>query len=248
MNSTPVPPQQPGTPQGEHPAYPAYPAYPGYSPAPPRPPLEPRARRGALLAGGVSFALISTGFGLTVLSVIAIAFVGIGTFVADQFRRRAERGGDQVMQFFDELSIAGWWPIALVTLLIGVLIAVGGLLLSPRILRRRGVERAWAVTGSGLGIAVVASWIVSGIGSSVSSVAGVLPGGGSDTGPDIGAALAIGVVLLVVSSLVSLAVNVAIGALAWWWMAHVFRPRPIPQHPSPTTPASPTAAPAAPAP
>jgi hypothetical protein len=95
------------------------------------------------------------------------------------------------------------------------------------------VHRPVAVTWSGLGIAIVASFLLSALSSPITGLfnlwtpnfnsddfsgSGGVPGlENFDFGPIIGA----GILFFVVSLLV----DAAIGLLSWWWMAHAFRDR-----------------------
>ncbi|GHD44598.1 DUF2062 domain-containing protein [Mycetocola manganoxydans] len=249
--------QQPGYPQQQqgYPPQPGYPAaypqaqqqpylanVPGGPPVPPRPPLGARQKRGAMLAGAVSFTLMSIGFALAVIPLIVAAF---GAFFGalfssvarnnpDDFSLNGEVGQDVTDQFIaDAWSMALPWLIG--SFILGVILWILGYLSSIWILRGRQVNRPVAVTWSGLGVAVAASWLASALSAPFSGLFGMFPSGfdtdqdfsGPDSIPglenvDFTPLIGLGVLFV----LLGLLVNAAIGLLSWWWMAHAFRERP----------------------
>jgi hypothetical protein len=221
--------------------------------APPRPPLPPRQRHGAMLAGAVGFTLMSLGFALV---AIPLAIALFGAFFSTLFSWVAQNNPDDISidggvppENLDEIIAGAWstflpWLIGMIIL--GIILWVVGYISSLGILRRHHVNRPVAVTWSALGIAIVASWLLSALSSPFSGLIDLwtpdfqgpdnfggtegLPGlDGIDFAPIIG----FGVLFLVLS----LIVNAVIGLLSWWWMAHAFRARDA-------LPGNPTAVPA----
>lgn len=247
------PPAYPQQPQGylqQAPGQPGYAQYPQqrYAPyvagptVPRRPPLTHRQRNGAMIAGAVAFSLMSLGFSLV---MIPIGIALVGAFIGSILNWLASRGGpngggdfegrEQFQQFLaDAWSTYGGWLIA--SAVIGVIVWILGYLASLWILRGHSVHRAVAVTWSGLGIAIVANFLISGILSPLSGLGGMVNPGMND--PDFDGSrgfdpdwfdnvnftpfILIGVIILFASILA----NAVIGLLSWWWMAHVLRERP----------------------
>ncbi len=203
---------------------------------PVRPPLTPRARTGALIAGAVTMVMVSIGGTLIAIPLFALV---IGTIVATVF---TAIGGEvlDVLRDIERFAPAGLLiGIAVGLLLLGVMLVVAALFISRGILRSRGLARAWPITWAGIGIASVAGWVASGILSVPIQFAGpAFSAAGGGTG-EIEAALGI------IASLAGIVVTAAIGAMAWWWMAHVMRPAGEPAGAADAAPATP-AAPAAP--
>jgi hypothetical protein len=169
-----------------------------------------------MLAGGVGFALMTIGFSLFAIAgtaiIVALFIGGIMGLI--------ERSGESTRGFGDWISlvIADYWWVALIVAVVGVLVWLAGYFASVRILKSSGNDRATAITWSGLGISVAASWVLNGILSIGGSFAGVLPG---DDGMWQRAAL----VASIVGGVLGLVAMVAVGVFAWWWMAHAFRAR-----------------------
>lgn len=199
---------------------------------PVRPPLTPRARTGAFIAGAVTMVMVSIGGTLIAIPLFALV---IGTIVATVF---TAIGGELlgVLQDVERYAPAGLLiGIAVAALLLGVVLVVSALFISRGILRARGLDKAWPITWAGIGIASVAGWVASGILSVPIQFAGPAfsaAGGGTDE---------IEAVLGIVASLAGIVVTAAIGAMAWWWMAHVMRPAGEAGAPAPGAPAAPTA-------
>lgn len=184
-----------------------------------KPPLPAREKQGALLAGGVGFALLTLGFGLFMIPITLLVIGAFFALIIGAVQRATDDPGLGGFERFIESVDPGAWILPLVIVaLVGLALMVGALIVSARILRSRGVRSPWGVTWAGAGIAIVASWIVSGVLSVPLQFAGVFRDDGDPFGGP--AALVAGVL----SSLVGIAVTVAIGALSWWWMAHVMRP------------------------
>ncbi|MCP2031342.1 putative membrane protein [Okibacterium sp. HSC-33S16] len=254
-------PQQSGYPQSyppqpQHSGYPqsyppqpqqgGYPPQPGYlqqaprPAAPPRPPLAPRQKRGAMLAGAVSFTLMSLGFTLFIIPlVIGLfgAFFGtLFTYIAnnnpEDFTVNGGPAPEDVSQIVSDLW-ATFLPWLIGSLILGIIIWILGYFCSLWMLRSHRVNRPVAVTWSGLGIAIVGSFLLSALSSPISGLFGLgTPNfdsddfSGSDSIPgfenfDFGPIIGLGVLFF----LLSLLVNAGIGLLSWWWMAHAFRDR-----------------------
>ena len=186
----------------------------------PRSPLAPRQKSGARLAGIVSFLMLSLGFGmlwipLSLLAIAGVFAVAIG--LIDRANRGSDMGFDQFTEFVSILNPTAWIiPLVLVAV-IGAALMVAGLVISARILRSHGVAKAWPVTWAAAGIAVIASWIVSGVLSVPLQIVGMGFGG------DRMQSVPLGIVVGVIGFLVGIAATAAIGWLSWWWMAHVMR-------------------------
>lgn len=195
-----------------------------------------------MLAGAVSFALMSLGFALV---TIPLAIAAFGAFFGALFgwiaRRNPEdfsqdglAGPDVVEQVVrDAWSMLAPWFIGMV--IVGVIIWVLGYLSSIWILRSHAVNRPVAVTWSGLGIAIVANGFLSGITSPLLNLGnmftpttnvpeGLGDPGGLDSLSDFDFTPL--VTVIAVGGIVSLVVSAVIGLLSWWWMAHAFRARP----------------------
>lgn len=212
------------------------PGAPQYNPytatRPVRPPLTPRARTGAFIAGAVTMVMVSIGGALVAIPLLLLV---IGAIVATVF---TAIGGEilQVLEDIERYAPTGLLVgIAVGLMLLGIVLIVAALFISRGILRARGLERAWPITWAGLGIAAVAGWVASGVLSIPIQLSGPFfagAGGGTDE---------IEAVLGIVASLAGIVVTAAIGAMAWWWMAHVMRPAGDAGAPAPGAPAAPTA-------
>jgi hypothetical protein len=251
-------PQQRGyQPQPQQGGYPSQPGYgqpqhnyitqapgPAAPPRPPRPPLESRQKRGAMLAGAVSFTLMSLGFTLfavpLVIGLLGAFFSTLFSWVANNNPEDLDINGGPAPDDFEGIIADAWstfLPWLIGAMIIGVIIWILGYLSSLWILRSHRVNRPVAVTWSGLGIAIVGSFLLSALSSPVTGLFNLwtpnldsgdfstpdgVPGiDNVDFAPIIGA----GVFFL----LISLVVNAAIGLFSWWWMAHAFRDRALGQ-------------------
>jgi len=189
-------------------------AQPAWQPPAPKPPLTAREKTGALVAGGVGYLLLSLGW---VLFGIPLAVLAFGAFFALIFGAIQRAAGDQgPLGFLEALDLNAWIVPLLLSSLVGLVIMAVSLIASRGILRSYGVTKPWAVTFAGAGIAIVGSWIVSAVLTIPLQFSGVLSDG-DNTGP---VALVVGGLSL----LVSVVATAAIGAFAWWWMAHLMRP------------------------
>ncbi|WP_403021182.1 hypothetical protein [Salinibacterium sp. GXW1014] len=209
------------TPYGYGPAYPVQ--------APPRrPPLTAGQKRGAMIAGGVGYTLMSLGFG-TIFAVVVVTLVfGVMGFIGASIARSGGAADDFVQTVAD--IVQSYWWIALVAAILGVALWLAGYFASVRILKSTGNPRGTAITWAALGIGIVAGWVVGTVLSIPGNMLTVMPGRGEGELPG----LLVGGGLL---ALASLAATVAVGVFAWWWMAHALRPA----APIDATPAAPTA-------
>jgi hypothetical protein len=189
-----------------------------YAPRPVRPPLTSGAKRGAALGGGLGFTLLTLGYALVAIPV------GIGLVVAFfaaiiGFARGRYSDGASSSSGFDVLRVdfAPWIGLFVASAVVGIGLMIVAILLSGLVLRRHEVRHPWGVTFAGAGIAIVAASIVEGfLGAIVSGVSSAFFDGRS-----LGSGIIAGII---VSGVVALAINAAIGWLSWWWMAHAMRP------------------------
>jgi hypothetical protein len=191
---------------------------PAYAPRPVRPPLTARAKRGAAIAGGVGFVLLGLGYAMVALPVGLALIVAFFALIVRAASSSSTPGFVGIEQFLLGLDIRPWITPLVVVAIAGVVLMVVAIVLSGRVLAAHQVRRPWAVTWAGIGIAIVASWFVSGITGLFTNVA--ISGVKWDS-PSGGGAL---IALLVASTVVALASNAVVGWLSWWWMAHAFRP------------------------
>jgi hypothetical protein len=185
-----------------------------------RPQLSSRQKRGAAIAGIVGFNVLSIGFWLLITPILIGAFGLIAGFVLRQARREDfEPNFDlrQFERFIDAINPEAWVPALVIAAILGLALMVAAVFASHRILRAHNVHRPWPVTWSAIGIAIVASWILSTIGSIFwQIVSAIFSAGPADIGALVGITAAISILL-------ALVVNSAIGWLSWWWMAHAMR-------------------------
>lgn len=188
--------------------------------APARPPLSARQKKGAFWAGAVGFNLLTFGFGLVLIPIVTTLFGVFFAFLFDQIARNSDNLGTgflAVRGFFASLNYGILAVIGVAIVLIGLAVMAGALFASKAILRSHGVNRVWAVTWAGAGIAIVASWIVGWIPGVIVQLSSAVV---SQTGLDaFGAMAALGGLGL----LLGIVTTAIIGWLAWWWMAHAFR-------------------------
>jgi hypothetical protein len=199
---------------------PQYPQ-PAWQPPAARAPLSQRQRAGAALAGAIGFLLLSLGFTLFGVPIAVLLFGALfNTIMGVIARSDTARDADfqRFVDFFEQVNPTAWvLPLVLVALL-GLAIMVASLFLSARILRSHDVNKPWPVTWAGAGVAIVGSWVVSGLLGLVTQA--LSWGAGFDGRGEWGAAIAIGIVSMVLN----LAAAAVVGWLAWWWMAHLMRP------------------------
>jgi hypothetical protein len=194
---------------------------PAWQPPPVRPPLGERQRKGAALAGAVGFVLLSLGFAMVGIPLAVLAFGAFFSIIL-RFIGRVDDGRDADLQrfenFFEQLNPGAWVIPLVIVAVVGLAIMTAALFISARILRSHGVNKPWPVTWAGAGVAIVGSWLVSGVISLLTQLLSFGVGFGRDS--DWAGAVIIGVV----SFVVNLAASAVIGWLAWWWMAHLMRP------------------------
>jgi hypothetical protein len=195
---------------------------PAWQPPVVRPPLEPRQKKGAAIAGAVGFVLLSLGFALFALPLVLFAFAAFFTAIFGFIARvggGGDRGVEQFMEGIQELHPEAWVVPLIIVAVVGLAIMAGALFLSAGILKSHSVNRAWPVTWAGAGVAIVGSWVVSGVLSVIVQLFSV-GFGGLGQNENWAGAIAIGVI----SFVINLAASAVIGWLAWWWMAHLMRP------------------------
>ncbi len=188
--------------------------------APTRPPLSKKAKRGTVWAGAVGFNLLTIGFYLVVVPLIAAMFGAFFSLMAKEILRSGRgsgAGAEGISDFFDSLDVGLLVLLGVAAVLIGLAIMWAGLFVSKSILSSHGVHRPWPVTWAGVGIAVAAFWMLGWIPTVIGQfVSFLVLAGGTDT--VVGFSIGGGVVVL--GTLIG---NAAIGWLSWWWMAHVLR-------------------------
>ena len=205
------------------------------APRPKRPPLDRSTKVGAAVAGAVSFTLLTIGFVLfwvpILLGAVALILTTIVRF-ASRIDAEPDAGFRQFARTVGVLDLEAWAvPLVLVSV-VGLAVMVIAVFSGKWILAGRRIERPWAITWAGLGVAVVAYSVVGGIlSSAVDVVSSFAQVGSSDRdtvyvsdGGDLGDAVPVIVAAGVISVLVSIVVTAAIGWLAMWWMAYVLRP------------------------
>jgi hypothetical protein len=194
---------------------------PAWQPPAARPPLGQRQKAGAALAGSIGFVLLSLGFTLFGVPLALLtfgAFAGLILRSIGRFDEAQDVDYQRFVEFFERLNPEAWvLPLVLVALL-GLAIMAAALYLSARILRSHDVEKPWAVTWAGAGVAIVGSWVVSGVLGLVTQLFSFAAG--FDRQNDWGVAIAVGTL----SFLLNLAAAAVVGWLSWWWMAHLMRP------------------------
>lgn len=184
-----------------------------------KPPLTARERSGSLLAGGVGFSLLSLGFALFMIPASLLVFGALFAVILGAVQRGSDdRNLGGFVEFIERVNPGAWVLPLVIVAIVGLVIAVGALFVSAGILRSRGVQRPWAVTWAGAAIAVVASWIASGLLSVPVQLMGVFRD--DDASFDTPSTLVAGGL----SFLVGIVLTAAVGALSWWWMAHTMRP------------------------
>jgi hypothetical protein len=205
MTETPTPYSQPGTP---HPGTPQ-----PFTPAPKRPPLTPKQKRGAMLAGGLGFSIMTVGFGAVAISLGALLIMAVIGGISGLVERTGESSGGVALWVDQARTDFGW--IVLVVALLGVIVWVVGYFTSVGILRSSGNPHPVATTWAALGISVAASWILSGILS--------IPGSFMSYLPVDNEWLQMSIIAGIASVALTIVVTAAIGVFTWWWMAHAMR-------------------------
>jgi hypothetical protein len=189
-----------------------------------KPPLTPRQRRGAAIAGIVGFLLATLGW--LPFVVVAIGYVfSFGVYFlgaalgGNDTRFDAESETGKLAANLIGIPATSLGVVVIIALLVGAVLIAFGIVLSTVILRVHGVARGAGVTWLGLLLAIVGSWIFDGILGFIAylvSAAGDV--GKGPVAPD-GAVTALYFVIAV-------AIQIALGWLCWWWMAHALR-RPL---------------------
>ena len=191
--------------------------------AAPRAPLTAREKKGAFWAGAVGFNLLALGFTLVIVPVVVAAFGAFFAYVLGQAARETEQlstGYHVVSGLLRANDIGVVALIGLGIVVIGLGIMVAALFVSAGILRSHGTARAWPVTWTAAGIAIVAYWLVGWITAVLPQLLSTaLSSGGLDETTTF---VSTGIVALVLA----IVVNAVIGWLAWWWMAHALRRSP----------------------
>ncbi|MHC5797968.1 hypothetical protein ACVXZ4_17610 [Lacisediminihabitans sp. FW035] len=196
-----------------------------YAPRPVRPPLTARAKRGTVIAGAVGFVLLGLGYAMVALPIGLALLVG---FFALIIRAASSSSGplpSGLEQFLAGLDFEPWVAALVILALVGVVVMAVAIVLSGRILAAHQVRRPWAVTWAGFGIAIVGSWVVSGITGVFTNV------GFSGVRWDSSSAGSTIVLVVVISALIALVSNAVVGWLSFWWMAHAMRPAAVSPQP-----------------
>src|SRR5690606_23978190 len=105
--------------------------------------------------------------------------------------------------------------------IVGIALWVRSLFISRGMLVKAGHPSPWGGTWAGAGIAIAASWFLSWVAWLPMQLFGFIA---PDAFTSFESGLTITIVLLTVSLLLNLIMTVALGWLAWWWMAHAMRP------------------------
>jgi hypothetical protein len=194
------------------------PYQPAYAARAVRPPLTAEAKRGTVIAGAVGFVLLGLGYAMVALPIALALIVAFISLIARWASDSSGTSNDGFDQFVSGLNLAPWIVPLVLIVVVGVVLMIAALVVSARVLAAHHVRRPWAVTWAGAGIAIVGSWFVSGILGFITRLVVV---GASWGSPSWGQGVT---AFLVVSAVISLASNAAIGWLSWWWMAHAMRP------------------------
>ncbi len=195
---------------------------PAAAAATPAKPLTPerRARRGAIVAGAIALPLVTAGFALlavplaiwqlativkTVVVVIANAVAGTG----------AAADANATLASIDPDAMSG---ITIAFAIVGVVLLVGGAVVSVLVLRAHGVPRPGMVTTVAVPMGSLMATIVTG---TVGALGGLLFGT-SDTLSQVLGNAAVAIALTAIGSGVA---TIVAGALVWLWMAGIFHER-----------------------
>lgn len=196
--------------------------YPNYA-TPKKPRLTKGLKRTASVAGAVSFTVMSIGWWLISTAVGIGLFAGFFAWVLSLIGASGEgRDADyfRMMEFIETINPGAWVIPLVVAGLVGIGLWVWSLFISRGMLARAGHPSPWGVTWAGAGIAIAASWFVSWIAWLPMQMIGFIA---PDAFTSFESGLTITIVLAVVSFLLSVAITVVLGWLAWWWMAHAMR-------------------------
>ncbi len=185
-----------------------------------RPPLTPAARRGAAIAGSVGFGMLTLGWTLFFTPLLISLAATLAAYFLSAFSDNPD--ATELSGTRDVLGslVGAEFAIPLVvSVILGILLMVFGVIVSGRVLKSHDATHPWGITWSGIGISIVVSWIVDGV---LGFFGGVLASAAADprTGFSTGYWTALGAVAVVIFT-----VDVVIGRFVWWWMASAFRPR-----------------------
>lgn len=186
-----------------------------------RPPLTPREKRGAFWAGAVGFNVLTIGFTLVIVPIIAAVFGALVNFIVSMIARNSEElstGFLTMLGFLRSIDVGLVVVIGIVIVLVGLAIMTVAIFLSRSILRSYGVNRPPAVTWAGAGIAIAATWILGWIPSLFTQFLSFPLSAMQEDG------LATGIVVGIFGVLFGVIFTGVVGWLSWWWMAHAFRP------------------------
>ena len=196
-------------------------AKPATAPKPAKP-LTPerKARRGATIAGAIALPLVTAGFTLlavplaiwqlatmvkTVVVVIANAVAGSG----------AASDANATLASIDPNAMSG---ITIAFAIVGVVLLVGGAVVSVLVLRAHGVARPGMVTVVAVPMGTLVAAIVTG---TVGALGGLLFGTSDSVSQVLGNA-AIAIALTAIGSGIA---TIVTGALVWLWMGGIFHER-----------------------
>ena len=186
-----------------------------------RPPLTPREKRGAFWAGAVGFNVLTIGFTLVIVPVAVALFGAFFTFLTNMIARNSDElstGFLAMLGVMRSIDVGLVAVIGIAIVLVGLAIMAGAIFLSRSVLRSHGVNRPAAVTWAGAGVAIAATWVLGWIPGLITQFVSFPLSAMEVDGVTSGIVMGIfGVLLGVVFAGV-------IGWLAWWWMAHAFRP------------------------
>ena len=191
-----------------------------YAGEPKRPRLGSRQKRGAAWAGIVGFNLLSLGYTMFVIPILVGFFGAFFGFILVQIERSSSGMDPEfrtIRGFLNALDLGAWLIPGIIVSVVGLIIMAVALLLSSAILKAHAVNRAWAVTWAGAGVAIVASWFLSWFPSLLAQL-----GFGVFATTDVEIWVKV-VVAASIYALFGIILNVITGWLAWWWMAHALR-------------------------
>ncbi|GAB3399797.1 hypothetical protein GCM10027515_06720 [Schumannella luteola] len=237
-------PQQYGAAPAMYPAPMMYPAPVVFRP-PPKPPLTRERKRAARHAGMLGFGAITLGWNLLSVGAVALMLLGLIYWAATS-------SGDvstftTLAHYFDRQTGGMLMPLSIAFVVVGLILWVGGVVVSRLLLKRAGFPRPGGITWAGIGLGVGASVIVIqptiwGIVQAVAAIPySAIDSGAASSSLDPGF-VGRGLLTLGIYVLIVVAISVVVGWLCWWWMAHAMRPE-APPPPQPAGPLLPGLAP-----